>query len=112
MRRSIGRSQNRGGQQWDHELVMSDECVTLAAPRRRPHDNVCGRSVLSDEVETHGGEIRESQSLIASQSERLEEHFRQNDRGSAVDVNPVIKVRHIRGEVTEVSETTLSQRRA
>ena len=59
------------GQEGDHNLMMSGECVPLSSFLRGTPDDVRGGTVMGEEVHIHGGNVGERMAEVASERNSL-----------------------------------------
>src|SRR4029450_13040452 len=60
------------GEEWNHQLVVTDERVALSDAGGRPADHVGLRSVQAHEIQVDGGEAVERNPAISHESDSLE----------------------------------------
>ncbi len=69
-------------------------------------------AVLPDEIQVDRRQAVQRSALIAGQRHRLQEHFRQDHGGPAVEVDAPFEPRDVRDEVPKVAQAPLAERRA
>lgn len=88
---------------------MADERIPTSRDGRGACHDVRVRAIVSNEVEIDRREIREPDSLIARQRDRLEKNLRQDDGRATVEVDAVFETCDIANEILEVAQASLSE---
>ena len=95
----------RSGQERNHDLVMPREHESSPGDLRRPLDDVHARPVVLYHVEVGGRETPGGETEIPRNSQRLQEHLREEDRGTDVHDDPsALKVLDHIAEHLEIPE--------
>src|SRR5579871_7034269 len=102
------------GEQRDHDLVMAGDGVAMTAGScMGSFNDIYSRAIVLQEIEIHRREIGERIPEISDHGDRLQEHFRQQDGGADIEIDPaVVHLFYQRAEQPEVSMAGPSDRRA
>ena len=94
--------QKRRRQKRQHELVVSGEVKTFPSLQGRALHHVGRRPVLADEIKVRGGEMPHFMPQIARHGQGLQKDFRQEHRGTEVQVGSAFQSAHQAAEEAEV----------
>ena len=91
--------------------MVTDDRVSVADAGDGARHDVGLRTVAADEVEVHGRQALETmRAVIARERNGFQEHLREHDRRSAVQIDAVFEPRDVRDEVAEVAQAALADR--
>ena len=72
---------------------MAGQRIAASRPRGRPADDVGQRPIVPQEIQVHRRQAVERSSFVARDRDRLEKHFGQHHRRSAIQVDAVLEAR-------------------
>lgn len=69
-----------GGNQWHHDLMVPNQIDPTSAFCGRSAYDICHRSVVADKIKIDSGKVFQFTAKIASDRQRFQKHFRQDNR--------------------------------
>src|SRR5438874_12071650 len=97
-----------GRKQWEHDLVVSDQQMTLAAFLRGTAQDIGLRPIGRQEIHIHRGETSDRIAEIAGQRERFQRNLRRNHRRAEGEIAAAIETSATRRNSPQFSPRSLA----
>ena len=88
MRGVIPILRHRGNEQRQHNFMMADQRIAFSALLGRPPHDVGEWAIVGEEIHVDGRDVRKLMTQVASKRHGFQEHFRQNHRGTEIEITP------------------------
>ena len=81
----LASGQERSGQKWDHDLMMSDEVESFALASQGPLNDVLSRTIMMDKIKNSSRKIVEPLAFVPDVGDGLEKNLGQDDGRADID---------------------------